>query len=252
MHPQQKANSAYLECEQPMKIVSEIHNTIGIITLNHPEKSNAIDVEMRDALINALCEYDQHPAVRVILLLANGKHFCAGADLNHMQAMMKAPYADNLADAKALASLFFTLYSCQKPTVCFAQGKSIGGGVGVLAACDIAIADPKAAFCFSEVKIGLLPAVIAPFVIQRIGFQSAQYHMMTANLFDAKTALSMQLIDHVCEKDKAMQQVDSLLQNTQKGMEGVKKWLRTLHPISPETMRQAAEKLADIRHHQIT
>lgn len=233
-----------------MKILSTIHNNVGIITLNHPEKSNAIDTEMRDTMIQLFSEYDRHPDVRVILLTANGKHFCAGADLVHMQAMMQAPYADNVADAQQLATLFLTIYHCRKPTVCFAHGKSVGGGIGLVATCDIAIADVDAAFCFSEVKIGLLPAVIAPFVTRRMGVHPAQYYMMTAEPFDAEKALALHLVDQVCDKEKAMQQIESLLHNTQVGMEGVKKWLRTLCPISPKIMEQAAITLANIRHHR--
>ena len=128
------------------KIITAIQNHIGLITLNHPEKYNSIDVEMRNALINAYCDYEKNDDIRIIILNANGKHFCTGANLNHMKQMMNTSFEENLCDAKNFAKLFYTIFSCEKPTIVCAQGKSIGGGIGLIAACDIAIASLDATF----------------------------------------------------------------------------------------------------------
>jgi methylglutaconyl-CoA hydratase len=229
------------------KIINNIKNHIGFITLNHPEKHNAIDVEIRDALISTFHDYEKNADIRVIILNANGKHFCAGADLDHMKQMTNASPDENLNDAKKFAELFYTIYACEKPTIVCAHGKSIGGGIGLIAACDIAIASSDAAFCFSEVKIGLMPAVIAPIVTQRIGHQQAKYHMMTAAQFDAKTALKMALIDKISDPTYALSLAESLLTNNQTAMQRTKKWLQTLRPVTKAHMYLAAEELANIR-----
>lgn len=237
-----------------MKIITSIKNNIGFITLNHPEKYNAIDVEMRDALLNAFQDHEKNVDVRSIILNANGKHFCAGADLNHMQSMMKAPYEENLQDAKKLAELFYAIYTCKKPSIACVHGKSIGGGIGLIAACDMAVASLDATFCFSEVKIGLIPAVIAPIVTQRIGYQHAKYHMMTAEAFDAENALKIGLIDQITNQTSpinfAVSVAESLQHNNQVAMETIKKWLQTLRPITTTQMDLAAEQLANIRQSQ--
>src|SRR3990167_888316 len=227
------------------KINFTIKNNIGSITLNNPEKSNALDVEMRDTLIKTYLDFDKDPTVKIIILNGNGKNFCAGADLNHMKKMSTVSYDENLQDAKKLAELFYTIYSCEKPTICFAHGKTIGGGLGLLAASDIAIAAPDAGFCFSEVKIGLIPAVISPFVTQRIGYQAAKYEMMTAELFDSQKALKIGLIDKV-DQD-AMGFAEIMLANSQHAMQEIKAWLNKLKPITQEQVNQAAELLASIR-----
>src|SRR3989338_4964695 len=165
-----------------------------------------------------------------------------GYDLKKMSTVS---YDENLQDAKKLAELFYTIYSCEKPTICFAHGKAIGGGLGLLAASDIAIAAPDAGFCFSEVKIGLIPAVISPFVTQRIGYQAAKYEMMTAELFDAQKALKIGLIDK--DDQDAMGLAEIMLANSQHAMQEIKAWLNKLKPITQEQVNQAAELLASIR-----
>src|SRR3990167_10791733 len=178
-------------------IIQTIQNHIGYITLNNPKKSNAITIELRDALIHAYGELQKNNDVKIIVLKANGKHFCSGADLNEMLTMGNASFEENAHDAKQLADLFYTIYHCTKPTVCIVQGKIMGGGLGLMAASDISVAEPNATFCFSEIKLGLIPAVISPFVVQRIGYQRAKYLIMTAEIIDAQQALTMQLIDRI-------------------------------------------------------
>ena len=128
-------------------------NNIGFITLNNPEKHNCLSLAMMEALLNAYHDFENNPAIHAIILTANGKNFCAGADLAHMKKMAVASYEENLQDAKNLAQFFYKIYACQKPTIGYVQGKALGGGVGLVAAQDIVIADKNAAFSFPEVSI---------------------------------------------------------------------------------------------------
>jgi len=226
-------------------IISTINNQIATITLNNPNKSNALDLDMREQLIQAYDEFEKNPDVRIIILNGNGKHFCAGADLNDMKAMAKAPFEKNLEDAKAFVQLFYKIYLCEKPTMGYAHGKIMGGGIGLLAACDIAISANDATFLFPEVTIGLIPAMISPFVTQRIGYQYAKYHMMTAELLDAKKALKIGLIDRI-DQD-ALSLAESLLHHNQSAMQATKKWLNELRPITAEQVERAAVLLAEVR-----
>src|SRR3990167_785752 len=229
------------------KILSKIDNKIGHITLNNPDKATAIDIEMRDTLIHAFHLFENNHDVSIIMLNANGKYFCAGADLQYMQHMRTVSYEENAADAKKLAELFYTIYSCKKPTITYAHGKVIGGGLGLLAASDIAIATPDTTFCFSEVKIGFIPAVISPFILQRLGYQSSKYYMMTAESFDAKTALKIGLIDRIGKNEIAHALAETLLQNNTQAVHALKKWLNALYPVTQSQMDQASEQLTIIR-----
>lgn len=230
-----------------VNITARIQDKIGLITLNNPNKSNAMDVVMRDDLIQTYQEFEKNPDVRIIVLIGSGKNFCTGADLKHMYHMTQALPEENYADAKKYAELYHVIYRCVKPTLCFAHGKIMGGGLGLLAASDIAIATATAQFCFSEVRIGLVPAVISPYVTQRIHFQSAKYVMTTAEDFDSEKALKIGLIDHIADHPKVLLLAKSLLNNSQLAMEEMKKWLQTLRPITTEQIEQTTQLLAKMR-----
>lgn len=226
-------------------LITQIQNKIGFITLNNPDKSNAITTDLRDTLITTYHCFDKNPTVNMIVLTGNGKNFCTGADLNNMEKMKTVSYEDNLKDAQALAELFYTIYCCEKPTICFAHGKTMGGGLGLLAASDFAISTADATFSFPEVKIGLMPAVISPYILRRIGNQPSKYWMLTAETFDAETALKINLIDRVDENATAL--AESLLQNSQHAMIATKKWLKKSKPIFTDQVNRAAIQLANIR-----
>jgi methylglutaconyl-CoA hydratase len=174
---------------------------IATLTLNRPKVHNAFDDELITELMTALKQCEQDPNIRVVILKANGKNFCAGADLKWMQRMAKYSHAENLLDAERLAELMYTLYTLKKPTIVFIQGSVVGGGVGLVACCDIAIASQDANFCLSEVKLGLAPAVISPYVIQAIGERAAHRYFLTAERFDANQAHLLRLIHEVVAND---------------------------------------------------
>ncbi|WP_043874570.1 enoyl-CoA hydratase-related protein [Legionella massiliensis] len=184
-------------------LLSEQHNHVFIITLNRTNKHNAFDDNLLIALQQALDNAIANSQVRVIILKANGRHFSAGADLAWMQRVAEYSEEENLEDAMILARLMYTLNQSPKPTIAMVQGAALGGGAGLAAACDIAIAGTSARFCFSEVKLGLIPAVISPYVIKAIGERAAKHLFMTAEAFDAQQALRLQLVQH-CVADEVL------------------------------------------------
>ena len=172
---------------------------VATLTLNRPEIHNAFDEVLIDEMIQHLNRLDVDPGVRVVVLSAKGKSFSAGADLNWMRRMSGYSEAENLSDAKKLASLMATLNGLSKPTIAVVQGNAFGGGVGLVACCDIAIAVDSVKFCFSEVKLGLIPAVISPYIIAAIGARMARRYFLTAERFDAKCALEIALVHMVVD-----------------------------------------------------
>ncbi len=172
-------------------------NGIGTITLNRPDRHNAFDDTMIEELTECLNLFNQNSSIRVIVLNATGENFCAGADLNWMKRMSTYDWDENYQDSLKLAALMQTLFDCNKPTVAFVQGASYGGGVGLVACCDIVLASEKSTFCLSEVKLGLLPAVISPYVVKAIGARNAKRYFATAESFNAVEAREMNLVHKI-------------------------------------------------------
>ena len=185
------------------------------LRLNRPALHNAFDAELINALTLALTEAGTDPAIRVVVLEAASASFSAGADLNWMRGMAAASESDNYADSLALARLMRTLDELPKPTVARVQGAAFGGGVGLVACCDIAIGVPEARFGLTESTLGLLPAVISPSVIAAIGPRQARRWFASAEIFDAQTALQIGLLHQVVPAeglDEAVQrQIDLLV-----------------------------------------
>lgn len=168
---------------------------VAYLTLNRPEVHNAFDDHLIDQLLDHLASAKQQQA-RLLVLGAKGQHFSAGADLNWMRRMAKASESDNLQDAHQLAQLMHQLDQLPCPTIARVQGAAYGGAVGLVACCDVAIAASSARFCLSEVKIGLVPAVISPFVSRTIGLRAMRHYALTAELINAETAQALGLITH--------------------------------------------------------
>ena len=188
---------------------------VAQLRLNRPELHNAFDADLIAALTAALEQLATDPDVRVVVLAGEGASFSAGADLNWMRGMAAASEADNRDDALALARLMRTLDELPKPTIARVHGPAFGGGVGLVACCDIAIGTPEAKFGLTESKLGLLPAVISPYVIAAIGARQARRWFATAELFDANEAQRIGLLHDVVNAttlDTAVQrQIDLLL-----------------------------------------
>lgn len=185
--------------DQPLSISAspllvEHKNGIATLTLNKPEINNAFDDEIISLLIMALDDCQLNDEVKVIQLRGAGKHFSAGADLNWMRRMATLDYNANREDAGQLSRLMSTLYQLNKPTIAIIQGASYGGAVGLIACCDIAIAADNSKFCLSEVKIGLAPAVISPYVVKAIGERQARRYFISGEVIDSKKAEAINLI----------------------------------------------------------
>jgi methylglutaconyl-CoA hydratase len=174
---------------------------VATVRLNRPDKHNAFDELLIAELTQAFRDLAGDTAVRVVVLAANGQSFSAGADLDWMKRMSAMGRAENERDAMALANLMEAIDHCPRPVVGVIQGAAFGGGVGIVACCDIAIATSSASFCLSEVRLGLIPAVISPYVAAAIGPRACRRYFLTAEKFDAATAAKLGLIHRVVEPE---------------------------------------------------
>lgn len=186
-------------------LLTEIQDKICLLTINRVSKHNAFDNILLAQMQKQLDAAIANPEVRVIVLKANGKHFSAGADLAWMQSMAEFSEEENLKDTMVLGNLMYSLNQSPKPTIAMVQGFAFGGGAGLAAACDIAIASASARFCFSEVKLGLIPAVISPYVVKAIGERVAKMLFMSAETFDAARAMSLNLVQHCVPEDELLE-----------------------------------------------
>jgi methylglutaconyl-CoA hydratase len=186
---------------------------VATLTLNRPEVHNAFDDKMISELIGIIDSLAADDAVRILVLKANGKNFSAGADLNWMRAMAEKDYQQNLDDADELAELMHKLDRFSKPSIALIQGAAFGGAIGLIACCDIAIAEDNSSFCLSEVKIGLVPAVISPYVMRALGERQSRRYFITAERFSADTALSLGLLHQVVAPGQLDQTADNFIQN---------------------------------------
>ncbi|MBU2711528.1 enoyl-CoA hydratase/isomerase family protein [Zooshikella harenae] len=226
---------------------------VATLTLSRSQVHNAFDDTMIAELITQLQALAAHPQIRLLIINGEGKHFSAGADLTWMQRMASATHQDNMADAGQLATLLQTVNDFPHPVIGQVHGAAYGGAVGLVACCDIAVATPKASFCLSEVKLGLVPAVISPYVIQAIGPRAARRYFLTAESFDAVIAEQLGLVHLVCEADELATTterfIQRLLNNGPHALQAAKQLIANVayHPISPELVRYTQQLIADIR-----
>ncbi len=178
-------------------LVIEQQHSVARVILNRPDVRNAFDETVIAELTQAFHALGSDGGVRIIVLAARGSAFCAGADLHWMKKMAGYSYEENRADAALLAALLRTIYECPKPVIAKVQGDCYAGGMGLVAACDIAVAAEQANFCLSEVKIGLIPATISPYVIKAMGEQAARRYFLTAEKFSAQEALRIGFVHQV-------------------------------------------------------
>jgi methylglutaconyl-CoA hydratase len=188
-------------------------NHVAYIRLNRPEVHNAFNDEFIDELIKIVNELNARKDVRILVLTGNGKSFCAGADLNWMKKMKDYSFSENLEDSKKLMLLFKTINEFNKPVVGLINGPALGGGVGLVAVCDYVLAVDTAKFGLTEVRLGLIPAVISPFVIAKIGESNARATFLSGGRFNAARALSMGLIHQVTSFDKMDEDLDEVLKD---------------------------------------
>ena len=183
---------------------------VARITLTQPEIRNAFSDEVIAELTAAFTEVGARADVRAIVLAAEGPAFCAGANLNWMRRMADYTREENLADAAKLAEMLRVIYACPKPTIARVQGDVYAGGMGLVAACDMAVSVDTAGYCLSEVRLGLIPATISPYVIRAMGARAAHRYFLTAERFDAAEALRIGFVHQVVAGDQLDAAVDAL------------------------------------------
>ena len=235
-------------------IIAELDDSVGILTLNRAERHNTFDEQLVDELTRALLVFEADPRVRVVVLSATGKSFCAGADLNWMKRAASAPMQENLREARLFGRLLMTLNELAKPTVARIQGPVYGGGMGLVAACDIAIASYDALFALTEVKLGLIPSVASPFVLAAIGERHCRRYMLTAERFSAAEAYRIGLVHEVVPGDEQLDEavgevVDVLLKNGPQALAECKALLRVIagQPIDESTLEESAQRITHVR-----
>lgn len=225
----------------------------GIATLNlmRPEVHNAFDDQMIAQMIQILDSLREDPEVRVLILRSEGKNFSAGADLNWMRSMARKNYQENLEDAGQLAQLMYQLDQFPKPTIALVQGAAFGGAVGLVACCDIVIAQHRASFCLSEVKIGLIPAAISPYVVKAMGERQARRYFVTAERFSAQTAQEIGLVHEVDDNlELALKPIlDSLLLNSPAATTAAKSLINLVAnaPLNQSLIDETSRRIAEIR-----
>lgn len=188
-------------CVMDFKTIKiQLGESMAWVNFDRPESRNAMDAEMIHELTEAVDWLGGRDDIRVIIMKGNGKAFCAGADLRYMKDMAGYGYAQNLADAERLSKLFRSIYYCNKAVIVVVHGACIGGGNGIVAAADLVIAEAKTRFAFSEVRLGITPATISPFVVQRIGNSAARELMLTGRAFTAAEAKAFGLVNVVVDE----------------------------------------------------
>jgi methylglutaconyl-CoA hydratase len=226
---------------------------VATITLNRPEIHNAFDDLLINRLIEILDAIQADDKVRVLVLRSTGKSFSAGADLNWMRRMVKNTYDENFADSSRLALMLKKLNYLPKPTIALVQGAAFGGAVGLVACCDMAIASDKASFSFSEVKIGLIPATISPYVVAAIGERASRRYFQTAERFDCNEAYRIGLVQRVVtieELDAACQElIVVLLANSPAAVKKAKDLAFRVSKgvIDQEMIDDTSKRIAEIR-----
>lgn len=210
---------------------------VATVSLNRPDKHNAFDESMIESLTSYFKKADEDSAIRVVVLKAEGKSFSAGADLNWMKRMAAYTEAENHQDAMALATMLNTLYTLKKPTIARVQGAAFGGAIGLIACCDIAIGSKLSKYCLSEVKLGLIPATISPYVIEAMGARVCKRYFQTAEVFSSRRARRLGLLSEAVSEDD----LDSTIQSI----------VSSILANGPEATCAAKQLICDVQHKDI-
>ena len=220
--------------------------------LARPEKRNSFDDVLLAELARACTEIDRDPSVRVLVVSGRGQSFCAGADLSWMRRVVDYTFEENLRDSQAIADAFRALHRMKKPTVAAVNGAAIGGGMGFLGACDIVVAAQNAVFSLSEVRLGLVPACISPFLLSRAPAGALRRYMLSGERFDAVTAQSLGLVDRVTSAEELMPEVALIAANLAEAAPGAQAAVKELLDRVPgksldEALAYAVEVIAKLR-----
>ena len=213
-------------------------NHVATVVLSRPDVRNAFNDEVIAELSQAFIQLGDDPQVRAIVLMAEGPAFCAGADLNWMRRMADYSREENEQDAEKLAFMLRTIYECPKPTIARVQGDVYAGGMGLVACCDMAVSVDTANYCLSEVKLGLIPATIGPYVIRAMGPRASHRYFLTAERFSAQEALRIGFVHEVVPAD----QLDAT----------VSTWVQALLAASPNAIKECKKLVQYVADRDIT
>ncbi|WP_120966167.1 MULTISPECIES: enoyl-CoA hydratase/isomerase family protein [unclassified Comamonas] len=214
-----------------------VNSGIATITLARPEIRNAFSDETIAEITQAFLTAGERADVRAVVLAAEGPAFCAGADLNWMRRMAEYSRDENRVDADLLAQMLNVIYHCPKPTIARVQGDVYAGGMGLVACCDMAVAADTAGFCLSEVKIGLIPATISPYVVRAMGARAAHRYFLSGERFSAQEAHRIGFVHEVTEAE----QLDSVVDG----------WIKHLLSAGPEAVRACKRLVIDVAEREI-
>jgi methylglutaconyl-CoA hydratase len=252
--PARRKSGAKLAVTSPDTTIEVAVDTgIAMITLNRPEVHNAFNETLIAELTAALRGLGADATVRAVVLAGAGASFCAGADLNWMKKMATFSRAQNVADALALADMLMILNQLPKPTIARVHGAALGGGVGLVACCDIAIGTPDAVFALSEARLGLIPATISPYVAEAIGVRAARRLFLTAERFSAAEAFRLGLLHDLAAAGELDRRIDTVLGLLVKAGPGAQAACKTLlravahRPIDAAVIADTAERIATVR-----
>lgn len=231
----------------------DIQDGIATVWLNRPDVRNALNEEVIRELTGAVRALGANPEVRVVVLAGRGIAFCAGADLSWMKRMAEYSHVENRASALELAQMLHALHTCPKPTIARVHGAAVAGGMGLASACDLRVAAPAAEFCLTEVRIGLVPATISPYVVQAMGAAAARRYMLTAERISAAEAQRMGYVHALASTgliDEAVGHfAKALLAAGPDALARTKKLLTevTDHPVDSALLGLTADVIADVR-----
>ena len=235
-------------------VLIEVAGQVGTLTLNRPDQHNAFDAALIAELSAALHKMNTDASVRIVILSATGKSFCAGADVAWMARAANYGEEENYQDAMQLADLMCTLNRLGKPTIARVHGSAFGGGLGLVACCDMAVATHNASFALSEVRLGLVPAVISPYVIGRIGEGMARRYFLTSERFNAAEAYRIGLVNQVVASETELGQVigqwiEALLLGGPQAQKQAKRLIASIcsRPIMDALIQDTAERIAHVR-----
>ena len=223
-----------------------VENTGGVcrISLNRPERHNAFNQKLLEELVEVFKRVADDEKIRAVLLKGEGKSFSAGADLDWMKAQGEASFEDNCASGAEMVELFAAIDQCPKPVVALVHGAALGGGSGLVASVDIAVAGPKALFGFTEVRLGLVPAVICPFVVRRLGYSMARAKFMTGDRFRAEEAYRIGMVHYLAEdpERKVEELLQSILSGATASQTATKELMRKAWDLAPDEYAQETAK----------
>lgn len=228
----------------------QLLNNFCIVTLNRPEVKNAFNAEMIQEITELFISLNREENIKAIILKGEGTAFCAGADLNWMKSMVKYSYQENIQDSRKLWDMFEAIKNCHHPIIAQIQGAVFGGGLGILACCDYVISEEKTKFCFSEVKLGLAPAVISSFILKKCADSFVRPMMISGEVFNATSAQMMGLVHSIYSENMSLEEIIKKFgDNGSDGMRETKKLLNALNETThlSEDMTLTTETISKLR-----